>query len=210
MKRQASNAWPSLKDGRRATPTWFCAKHSSNQHPCWLRALPPPRASRTASFHRNLEGRLYRGSSAEKGFQLSLITPFEIGVWFIPYSCEFDFLRIAFGLDVVRSAVRKTTITCNFQRSLRGLLQNSHSNGATLITIWRKVIVSPSRRPRIAEYGALAILNFRLSVCGWSPPKKSKGSGATKPSSREDHRKCGPKNWSRLHVGFLFHLALRV
>jgi hypothetical protein len=33
-----------------------------------------------ASLHRNLEGRLYRGSAGEKGFQLSLITPFEIGV----------------------------------------------------------------------------------------------------------------------------------
>jgi hypothetical protein len=33
-----------------------------------------------ASLHCNLEGRLYRGSGAEKGFQLSLITPFEIGV----------------------------------------------------------------------------------------------------------------------------------
>jgi hypothetical protein len=33
-----------------------------------------------ASLHRNLEGRLYRVSAGEKGFQLSLITPFEVGV----------------------------------------------------------------------------------------------------------------------------------
>jgi hypothetical protein len=35
---------------------------------------------RPASLHRNLEGRLYRGTVGEKGFQLSRIVPFEIGV----------------------------------------------------------------------------------------------------------------------------------
>src|SRR5262245_10606927 len=28
MRRQASAVWPSLKDGRRATPMWFSVKHS--------------------------------------------------------------------------------------------------------------------------------------------------------------------------------------
>jgi hypothetical protein len=48
--------------------------------------------------------------------QLSLITPFEIGVRFVPYSCEFNFLRVALGPDVVRSVVRKTAVRHNFQR----------------------------------------------------------------------------------------------
>jgi hypothetical protein len=63
---------------------------------------------------------------------------------FVPYSCEFNFLRVAFGPDVVGSVVRKTTVSCNFQHSLRGLFQNSHSNGATLITIWRKGAIAES------------------------------------------------------------------
>jgi hypothetical protein len=59
--------------------------------PCWfpaairllLRTMSQGRRRAfcpNASLHRNLEGRLSRGSSAVKGFQLSLIAPFEVSV----------------------------------------------------------------------------------------------------------------------------------